>query len=147
MARAIIGVIVGYILMFILNIAGFVTLYSVLGPTQAFEPGLYLASTKWIAITFPILLVTGLIAGLVCALIAGGGRAPFVLAIVVVALGVLLAVPAMMKTQANSKLVRAGDVPQMEAAQKAYWPVWCPFAFPFVSAVGVVLGGKLKRRS
>ncbi|HYX27699.1 MAG TPA: hypothetical protein VE863_03970 [Pyrinomonadaceae bacterium] len=59
----------------------------------------------------------------------------------------ILAVPAVMKAQANSKLVRTGDVPQMEAAQKAYWPVWCPFAFPFVSAVGVLIGGKLKRRS
>ena len=147
MARSIIGVIVGYVLMFILNIVGFVTLYAVMGPTQAFVPGLYLASTKWIAITFPILLVTGLIAGLVCALIAGGGRAPLALAIVVIVLGIVLAIPAMMKAQTNSKLVRGGDVPQMEAAQKAYWPVWCPFAFPFVSAIGVVLGGKLKRGS
>ena len=145
MARSIIGVIVGYVLMFILNVVGFVTLYAVMGPTQAFEPGLFLASTKWIAITFPILLVTGLIAGLICALIAGGGRAPLALAIVVVVLGILLAIPAVMKAQSSSKLVRTGDVPSMEASQKAYWPTWCPFAFPFVSAVGV-LGGKLKRR-
>ena len=146
MVRTVIGVIVGYVLMFILNFAGFVTLYAVIGQDQAFEPGLYLASTKWIAISCVIFLISGLIAGLVCALIAAGGRAPLALAIAVVVLGILLAIPAMLKANVNSKLVRAGDVPQMQAAQLAYWPVWCPFAFPFISAVGVMIGGKLKRR-
>jgi hypothetical protein len=146
MARTIIGVIVGYVLMFILNFAGFVTLYAVIGPDQAFEPGLYLASTKWIAITFSMFLITGLIAGLVCALIAKGGRAPLALAVVVVVLGLLLAIPAMLKANVNSKLVRTGDVPQMQAAQLAYWPVWGPFVSPLISAVGVMIGGKLKRR-
>ena len=147
MARAIIGVIVGYVVMFILNFLGFVTLYAVIGPDQAFEPGRYLASNKWIAISFVIIFITGIIAGLVCAAIAKGGKAPFALAIVVIVLGLLLAIPAMMKAQANAKLVRGGNVPQMEAAQKAYWPTWTPFAFPIISAIGVLIGGKLKRRS
>jgi hypothetical protein len=147
MARTIIGVIGGYVLMFILNFAGFVTLYAVVGPNQAFEPGLYLASTKWIAMSFVMILITGAIAGLVCAVIAKGGRAPLALAIVVVVLGLLLAIPAMLKGQVNSKMVRPADVPQMQAAQLAYWPIWCPFAFPFVSAIGVIVGGRLKRRS
>ena len=146
MARAIIGVIVGYIGMFILNFLGFVTLYAVIGPEQAFEPGLYLASTKWIAISFVIIFITGTIAGLICAAIAKGGKAPLALAVVVIVLGLLLAIPGTMKGQANAKLVRAGDVPQMEAAGKAYWPIWTPFTFPFISAFGVLIGGKLKRR-
>jgi hypothetical protein len=139
-------VIAGYILMFILNFAGFVTLYAVLGPNQAFEPGLYLASTKWIAISLVIIFITGIIAGLVCAVIAKGGRAPLFLAVVVVVLGLLLAIPGVMKGRINSTLVRRGDVPSMQAAQLAYWPVWCPFTFPFISGVGVLLGGRLKRR-
>ena len=147
MARSIVAVIVGYVVMFILNFLGFVTLYAVIGPDQAFEPGRYLASNKWIAISFVIIFITGIIAGLVCAAIAKGGKAPFALAIVVIVLGLLLAIPAMMKAQANAKLVRGGNVPQMEAAQKAYWPTWTPFAFPIISAIGVLIGGKLKRRS
>jgi len=147
MARAIVGVIVAYIVMFILNFIGFVTLYAVIGPSQAFQPGLYLASNKWIAISFVIIFVTGTIAGLVCAVIAGGGKAPLGLAIVVVVLGLLLAIPAVMKAQTNAKLIRTGDVPSMEAAQKAYWPIWTPFTFPIISAIGVLIGGKLKRRS
>jgi len=146
MVKTVIGVIVGYVVMFILNFAGFVTLYAIVGADNAFEPGLYLASMKWIAMSFVMILITGTIAGLVCAVIAKGGRAPLALAIVVVVLGVLLAIPAMLKANVNSKLVRTGDVPQMQAAQLAYWPVWVPFAFPFISAFGVMIGGKLKRR-
>jgi hypothetical protein len=145
MLRSVLAVIVSYIVMFILNFLGFVTLYAVIGPNQAFKPGLYLASNRWIAISFVIIFITGIIAGLICAAIAKGGKAPLALAIVVVVLGLLLAIPAVMKAQANAKLVRAGNVAQMEAAQKAYWPTWTPFTFPFISAIGVLAGGKLKR--
>jgi hypothetical protein len=145
MARSIIAVIVGYVLMFLLNFAAFVTLYAVMGPEQAFEPGLYLASTRWIAVSLVLILISGAIAGLVCAVIANGGRAPLVLAIVVIALGLALAIPGMMKARINANLVRTGDVPSMQAAQLAYWPAWCPFTFPFISAIGVVVGSKLKR--
>ena len=145
MARLIIGVIVGYALMFLLNIAGFLTLYAIMGADQAYEPGLYLASTKWIVATFVMFFFTGAIAGLICAVIARGGRSPLALAMVVVIAGLLLAVPAMLKARVNSKLVRTGDVPQMQAAQLSYWPSWCPFAIPFVSAIGVFVGGKVKR--
>ncbi len=146
MARTIVGVIVGYIGMFILNFLGFITLYVVIGPNQAFQPGLYLASNRWIAISFVIIFITGIIAGLICAVIAKGGKAPLALAIVVIVIGLLLAIPSVMKAQANAKLVRAGDVPSMEAAQKAYWPTWTPFTFPIISALGVLVGGKLKKR-
>jgi hypothetical protein len=145
MARLIIGVIVGYALMFLLNIAGFLTLYAIMGPDRAFEPGLYLASTKWIAATFVMFLITGAIAGLICAVIARSGRSALALAIVVIVAGLLLAVPQVLKAQVNSKLVRTGDVPQMQAAQLSYWPSWCPFAIPFISAIGVFVGGKVKR--
>ena len=146
MARAIIGVIVGYIGMFILNFIGFVTLYAVIGPEQAFEPGLYLASTKWIAISFVIIFITATIAGLICAAIAKGGRAPLALAILAVALGLVVAIADMNKGKKNAGMVRTASTPSMEAVQKAYWPVWVPFTFPLTSAIGILIGGKLKRR-
>jgi hypothetical protein len=145
-ARTISGIIVGYVLMFLLNFAGFVTMYVMLGPEGSFEPGLYLASTKFIAVAFVMILITGAIAGLVCAVIANGGRAPLALAGAALVIGLLLAIPATMKAQISSRRVRAGDVPTMEAGQLAYWPVWCPFAFPFMSAAGILIGGKLKRK-
>src|SRR2546423_388923 len=132
MARSIIAVIVSYITMFVLNFLGFVCLYAVIGPSQAFKPRSFLASNRWIAISVGIVFVTAVIGGLLCSAIAKGGRAPLALAIVVLVLGLLLAVPSMMKAKANADLVRVGDVPQTEAAQKAYWPIWTPFTFPII---------------
>jgi hypothetical protein len=132
--------------MFALNFLAFVTLYAVVGETQAFKPRMFLASNRWIAMSFAFIFVTAIIAGLICAVIARSGRANLALAIVNLALGWLLAIPAVMKANANAGLVRTGPTPQMEAAQKAYWPIWVPFAFPVISAVGVLIGGRLKKR-
>ena len=147
MARSIIGVIVGYVGMFILNFCLFVGLYAVVGPDNAFKPHRYLASNRWIAMSAAGLFITAIIAGLVCAAIAKGGKAPLALAVVVIVLGFLLAIPAVIKARQNADMIRMGPVPSMEAAQKAYWPIWTPFTFPIISAVGVIVGGKLKRRS
>ncbi len=92
------------------------------------------------------IFVSAIIAGLICAVIAKGGKANLALAIVIIVLGWLLAIPAVMKAKANSGMIRAGNTAQMEAAQKAYWPMWTPFTFPIISAVGVLVGGKLKKR-
>jgi hypothetical protein len=146
MARSIIAVIVSYIVMFILNLVAFLGLYAVVGPGQAFKARSYLASNRWVLMTGVILLVTGVIAGLSCALIARGGRAPSALALVVIIVGLLLAIPSVMKARANAGMARPAVVSQMEALNYAYWPIWAPFAFPFISAIGVLVGGKLKKR-
>jgi hypothetical protein len=70
-----------------------------------------------------------------------------ILAIVVFALGLLLAIPALMAHKQNAGEVRTGNVSQTEAMTKAIEPVWVPFTFPIIGAVGVLLGGKLKRGS
>jgi hypothetical protein len=147
MGRSIIGVIVSYVAMFVLNILAFVGLYLVVGADQAFKPHKFLASNRWIAMTCVLIFITAVIAGLLCSAIARGGKAPLALAIVVLAVGLLLAVPSVMKAKAHADMIRTGPVSSKEAMNNAYWPVWAPFAFPFISAVGVIIGGKLKRRS
>ena len=147
MVRSIIAVIVSYIIMFVLNVLAFLGLYAAVGSSHAFKPRSYLASNRWVLMTFVILVITGVITGLICAVIARGGRAPAALALVVVIIGLLVAIPSVMKARSNAGLVRPVEVPQMEALNYAYWPIWAPFVFPFVSAIGVVVGGKLKKRN
>ena len=146
MARSIIAVIVSYIIMFVLNLICFISLYALVGETQAFKPRTYLASNRWIAMSFACIFVTAIISGLICALIAKGGRAPLALAVVVIVLGLLLAIPAVIKHHNNENLVRPATVSSAEAARLAYWPDWVPFTFPIISAVGVLIGGRLKKR-
>ena len=145
MGRSIVGVIVGYLAMFIISLVLFVVVFALLPVDFAFAPGGYEGTPAFIGIAFVIYLVTAIISGLICAAIARGGKATLVLSIVVLVLGILLAIPAATKRNANLNLVRTSSTPKLEAVQKGYWPLWVPFTFPIVGAIGVIIGGKLKR--
>ena len=147
MVRSVLAVILGYILMFILQVAAFMTIYTLMGPDWSFKPASYQASTPWTAMQFGVIVVTAIIGGLICAAIAKGGRAPLVLAAVVLVLGLGLAVLSTALRPADTHEVRTGNVPNMEAMSKARHPVWVVFLGPFLGAAGVVIGGKLKRRT
>jgi quinol-cytochrome oxidoreductase complex cytochrome b subunit len=146
MVRTIVGVVVGYIAMFVLIFLVFTTEYKLLGPDHAFRPRSYESSHRWIAIAFAVNFVVAIIGGFICAAIAKSGKAPVALAIVVFVLGLLLAIPSLMVSRANATRP-SGDVPMFEAMSKAQQPRWVPFTFPIVGAVGVLVGGKLRRRS
>lgn len=147
MVRSIIGVIVGYIAMFVLNIIGFTALYAVLGARQAFKPRSYLASNRWIVISVAFIFISAVVAGLVCSAIARSRKAAVGLAALIIVAGLVLAIPAVNKARANAGMVRVGEVSMTEARTNAYWPVWAPFSFPFIMAVGALLGANLKKRS
>jgi hypothetical protein len=131
--------------MFILQVAAFMTIYTMMGPNWSFKPASYQASLRWTLMQFAVVLVTAIIAGLICAVIAKGGKAPLVLAAVVLVLGCLLALSATVLRPADTHEVRTGDVPNMEAMSKARHPTWVVFLGPLIGAVGVAIGGKLKR--
>ena len=146
MARSIIGVVVGYIAMFVLTFLAFTAEYTLLGANHAFKPRSFVASNRWIAIAFVINFVVAVIGGFICAVIARGGKAPLALAIVVFVLGLLFAIPSLMVPHTGA--VRAtSDMPMFEAMQKAEEPRWVPFTFPIFGVAGVLIGGKLKKRS
>ncbi len=146
MLRSVFGVIVGYIVMFVLQVIAFMTIYTMMGADWSFKPASYEASTAWTAMQFGVILITTIIAGLICALIAKGGKAPLVLAVVVLVLGLALAFASTALRPADTHEVRAGNVPNMEAMSKARHPAWVVFLGPVVAAAGVLIGGKLKRR-
>jgi hypothetical protein len=145
LGRAILAVVISYIAMLVLAFIAFACAFLILGSEVVFRPGTYEASTIWVAVAFAINIVDAIIGGFICALIAKPGRAQFGLAVVVIVLGLLVAFADTRKREAIVGLVRAFESPKMEAIQKAYWPVWVPFAFPFTGALGVLIGAKLKK--
>jgi magnesium-transporting ATPase (P-type) len=147
MVRSVLAVIVAYILMFILQVAVFMTIYTLMGADWSFKPASYQASTRWTLMQFAVVLVTCIIAGLICAVIAKGGKAPLVLAAVVLVLGLGLALLSTAMRPADTNEVRTGNVPNMVAMSKARHPGWVVFLGPVIGAVGVLIGGKLRRRS
>ena len=144
MARSILAVVAGYATLALLIFVSFTALYLLMGSDAAFEPGSYDASSLWVMTSFPLGVAASVAAGYVCAAIARGGRAPQVLAGVVLVLGLLFAIPVL--RAADDAPARAGDVSNMEAMQQARQPRWVALANPFVGAVGVLVGAGLRRR-
>ena len=145
MVRSILAVVAGYATLALVIFVTFTALYLVLGADRSFEPGSYDASTLWVMTSFPLGVAASIAAGFVCAAIARGGRAPQVLAGVVLFLGLLFAIPVLRAADTPSP-ARAGDVPNMEAMQGARQPKWVALVNPFVGAVGVLVGAGLRRR-
>jgi uncharacterized membrane protein YeaQ/YmgE (transglycosylase-associated protein family) len=147
MTRAIIAVIVSYLLMFVLMFVTFTCMYLLLGADGAFKPGSYDASNLWIALSFVVTLVVATIAGWICVTIAKTGKASMGLAIATFVLGLFLAIPSIMAHNVNQNMVRTGSVSNMEAMQRAKEPIWVPLLFPLFGATGALIGGRLKRQS
>ncbi len=147
MVRSIVGVIVGYVVMFILQVMIFMSVYSAMGPDWSFKPASYDASTAWTVMQFAVIFVTAAIAGLICAIISKGGKAPIILAAVILVLGIALGAIATSVRPADPHEVRAGNVPNMEAMNKARHPMWVVFLGPVIGALGAAVGGKLKSNS
>lgn len=147
MGRSVLAVVVSYLVMFALQFAAFMTIYTVMGANWSFEPASYHASTRWTVMQFAVVFVTAVIAGLICALISKGSKAPLVLAIVVLAIGLSLGALHVATQPADTGEVRGPSVPNMVAMTKARHPMWVIFLGPFIGAVGAVVGGKLKKRA
>ena len=147
MVKSIVGVIVGYIVMVILQVATFMTVYTIVGANWAFKPRAFQASTRWTLIQFCVIFVTAVIAGLVCALISKSRKAPLALAAVVLLIGFIAASGKVATQGPDPHDVRVAPPSNMEAMQKARNHTWVLFLGPVIGAVGAVLGGKLRRQS
>lgn len=146
MGRSIAGVIVGYLVMFALQFALFMTVYTVMGANWSFKPASYHASTRWTVMQFVVVFVTAVIAGLICALIARGGKAPLALAVVILLIGFALGAAHIATQPPDTGELRTADTPNLVAMTKARHPAWVIFLGPLIGAVGAIAGGKLKRR-
>src|SRR5512133_2349680 len=113
MLRATGAVLAGYAVMFLSVFLTFSGLYLTIGADGAFEPGTYDVSVLWLVCSTVLNIVAALAGGLVCALIARGGKAPVALAVLVLLLGLLMAILEMKASRPDEP--RTASVPNMEA--------------------------------
>lgn len=145
MLRSILAIIASYVVMFIFLFAAFTGCYFALGAEGAFQTDSYEVSTIWIALTVVVCLLAGTIGGFLCAAISQSKRTCQVFAFIVFFLGLLACIPAM-KRSPDAPNVRAGEVSNLEAMKLAVSPMWLHLLTPVVSAAGVLLGARMKRR-
>ncbi|MBD3404494.1 hypothetical protein GF420_16510 [candidate division GN15 bacterium] len=144
MVKNILGVIVGYIVMFVFVFITFGLAFMILGTEGSFKPGSYDVSGIWIVISIILGFIAAVLGGLVCTMISKNIKATMVLAAVVLVLGVAMAVPTLSDSGA-ADTQRAADVPMMEAMQKADQPSWLAFLNPILGAIGTMVGGRLRK--
>ncbi len=145
MLRAFGAVVGGYAVMFVFVFVSFSCAYLAMGADRAFRPGSYDVSTMWLVTSTVLGLAGAAAGGLVCSLIARrGSKAPIVLAGLLLALGLLMAVPALRSENAPRE-VRTAGVGNIEAMGKAKTPVIAALLNPLVGAVGVVAGARLRK--
>jgi hypothetical protein len=145
MARSVLGVIAGYLVMFLLVFASFSGAYLVMGAEAAFRPDSYEVSGLWLVTSLVLGLLAAVAGGYVCAAVSRRDLAPVILAGVVLVFGMIAAFQAL--TASGEGPARAGDVPNLAAAAQARTPPWVALLNPLVGAAGVLAGARLRRRS
>jgi ABC-type transport system involved in multi-copper enzyme maturation permease subunit len=145
MVRNILGVVLGYVGIFIFVFITFTVLYFILGADGSFEPGTYEVSFIWIVLSFILGLAAAVLGGYICVLISKNQKTALVLAGIVLVLGVAMAIPALGDTTNEVQEMRSADVPNMEAMQKAKQPVVMLLLNPIIGALGVFAGSKLRK--
>jgi hypothetical protein len=148
MVRSILGVILGYLAMFLIVMGGLTVAYLALGADRAFQPGTYEVTTTWLAVWAPVSIVAAIVGGVVCAKVSAHRTpATVVLAGLVLVLGALTAA-AQIRAEAptGDAAVRTGDTPNLEAMTSARSPDWIHIANPLIGAVGVLIGASIAGR-
>lgn len=144
MLRNLAAVIVGYIVIVLFVMATFNIAWIVIGAADGFKPGTTDVTTKWLTIAIPLSLIAAVLGGVTAAAISRSGGGIKGLALFVLLLGLVFAVinlvgprPALPKPPS--------ELGAMEAATYARAPVWYDFTIPFLGAIGVLIGGAMKR--
>jgi hypothetical protein len=144
MARAIGGVILGYLVMAAFIFATFTAFYLLLGADGTFRPGTYDVSAGWIAGSLVLSIVAAILGGWVCRSIARSPNAVSTLAIVVLVLGIVSAVMEGQERAGAAPMLRDGPVGNLDAMNQAVQPVWFSWLLPAFGAAGVLAGGRRK---
>jgi amino acid transporter len=145
MVRSIAGVVIGYLVMFVVVMATFTGAYFVLGAERSFKPGSYEVTGIWIAVSTLLSLVAAILGGMAAVKIGKGTRTASLLAIVVVVLGVILALPTLDAPEPGEP--RTGEVGNFEAMMQAQQPTVVSFLNPVIGVLGVLVGGRIRKKA
>jgi hypothetical protein len=144
MLKAIGGVILGYVVLFVAVFVLLTAAYLAIGADGAFKPASYDVTPLWLVIWFVVSLGAAVAGGKVCAIIAKNAKAVLALAGIVLILGLCSATLVLMASDTGEAKVRTGDVPNMEAMMNAKQPTWVALLTPLIGVAGVMIGGRLK---
>lgn len=142
MGRAILSVVVGYVVMAIIVACTFGVLMAILGADGTYKPGTYWTTNTFNAIVLAGGTVGAVIGGFICMLIVKSQRPVHVLAGLVLLIGLASAVMNMGKPDPTPP---AGVPTFEEGSSRGKEPVWFSFTIAIAGPVGLLIGGRLRR--
>lgn len=126
--------------MVVIVFAGLSVAYMIMGGNQAFLPGSFEASKRWLAVMFTVDAAAAIIGGWACAKVARSLTPLYVLIGIVVVYGGIEA--ALAFQAAPPAEVRTSAPPLADAMTKAYQPGWAAAMHPVIGAIGAWVGAK-----
>jgi hypothetical protein len=142
MVRLLIAVAVGYGVMTVLVLAAFSL--ALLAPGFAFQPETCDVTPEWLVWTLATGLAAATAGGFVAVAVARRRQAAWVLAGLVLVLGLLSAGMSLTHERPPSSASAAG-LSVVERARRAVQPTWYAISLPFLGACGVLAGGLVHR--
>ena len=147
MVRAVVAVVVGYVVMFALVFVTFIAAYLALGTDRVFQTGTYDVSAVWLAVGFALSVLAALVGGYVCAWIARRRGPAVALAGLVLVLGLAMALMGALAPPADRPATRTADVGNMEAMKYGRTPTWIALINPLIGSAGVLMGARLREKA
>lgn len=144
MLKAVLAIVVGYLVMALLVFSAFSLAYLLMGADGAFRPGTYDVTPLWLVVSFVFSFIAAIVGGWVCATIARKSKAPKVFAAVVFILGLLLAISVLMASEDARPQKREGNVGNIASMQNARQPAWVALMNALIAPAGILLATRLK---
>ena len=144
MGRAIGGAVVGYVVDFLAMFALMTAAWFAVGAKGAFLPGVWQVTTLWIVLLLVAAFASGFAGGMVTGKIDASGLGAKILAGLIVAFGIVFALPILTGSLPVPELPRPDALPMLEAMGKGQQPTWSALVIPLLGATGALLGGRRK---
>jgi hypothetical protein len=139
MGKTIGSVILGYLVMVVVVFGTFSIAFLVLGTGGSFQEASYDISNLWIVVSIVLGFIAAVVGGSVCLAVAREVRAAHILALVVIVLGIVFALP-QLTGGIEDPGPRAEDVTTFEAMQSAQQPT-------VIGAAGILTAIRLKKKT
>ncbi|MGV6814781.1 MAG: hypothetical protein ACWA5W_07230 [Phycisphaerales bacterium] len=146
MLRNILSVILGYIVMAIVVIAGLSGAFAILGADGTFKPNTYDITMVWVITMFVIGLIAAMIGGVVCAKVSRHSRrAVQSLMLLILILGISMAFGQTKDSDSETPAVREPGISMAQAREQAmlHEPTWVTFTHPFIGCLGIMIGATI----
>jgi len=144
MIHNIASIIAGYIAIFAILLIGSTVAYMALGDEGMYE----LTTPPWAITSVGVNLISAILGGIVCALIARSPKAPLVFAVIVFILGLLAALPVLTSGDAarGEGVTMENMLGMTMFEMMRQTPIWYALANPFIGAAGIMLGASIVRK-